>query len=262
MKIDSIESLGDNLYTYANNLSSFIDERIYKTKDHDQEPKRFYYLILHKLRNLIDTSSLLIKNMGRKPHFIDSIQLLLRTCLLDAINLIYVFDAESDSKQQLHRINHIMSDHVKSMFNSENEEKVKAEIIATYPTYFDDGKIKAIYKDNLTARRMISQLYNEDLKPFAQDLADIYAIFSKVEHNGVFSFDLLHKNYLEAGHRQSTGIILDSLSNIALVINIALNTWLEDENEQYTKLLSFLEDLDGYKETYLNTTSNNGNPII
>ncbi|MFD2873490.1 hypothetical protein ACFS5N_13475 [Mucilaginibacter ximonensis] len=90
------ERAGDMVFTFAHNLTDVIENQIYKHDAYIVELQRFFYTLLHKLRNALDKVSFHVKNLDGKPHYHNSVYLQLRTYLFDAVSLYYVMDADGD----------------------------------------------------------------------------------------------------------------------------------------------------------------------
>ncbi|RZJ77563.1 MAG: hypothetical protein EOO20_28735, partial [Chryseobacterium sp.] len=135
--------VGKVLFTFCSLTTEILDNHILEDPSYQHEPYHFYYTLLHKLRNILDASSYLIANVDGKPHYTDSAFLLLRTCLMDITNLYFVMDKFEDKEGEKIRIDRIMSDHVRAIYNSAKDDQKEREAVReTYPQYFDGEKFK------------------------------------------------------------------------------------------------------------------------
>ncbi|HZX57322.1 MAG TPA: hypothetical protein VFE54_01295, partial [Mucilaginibacter sp.] len=147
---------GDILFSFTHHLTDVIEKDILDKQQYLVEPQRFFYTILHKLRNILDATSLVVTNLDGKPHYYDSAFLLLRTCLLDVVNLYYIMDKDKDIAVQQKRVQCIMFDHVKSIWVCAKDEEEKKLILEKFPGCFDGRNLKkGIPKVN------ISTMYSE-----------------------------------------------------------------------------------------------------
>lgn len=232
------KSAGEIAYTFTNYLSDIIENDILEKLRYLEEPDRFYYTVLHKLRNILDAASFLITNLDGKPHYYDSVFLLLRTCLFDGISLYYVMDADNDNLLRNERINRIMLDHVKSIWTSAEDDKERQLVIEKFPDCFDEGKFKKeIVKVNIIM--MYREIKIERIKNEVLDALRLYNIFSKVEHNGILSFNLLHAHYEATGADSAKYKVYFALKNIMGVTSLLVrHAWkISDEDTRFKEMI-------------------------
>jgi len=189
---------GNILFSFTHHLTDVIEKDILDKQTYLGEPERFFYTILHKLRNILDATSLLVTNLDEKPHYYDSVFLLLRTCLLDVVNLYYIMNLDKNIATQQERIRSIMFDHINSIWICAKDDDERKLAIQTFPDWFEDGKLKkGIPKISIIA--MHNGIKIPSFKNETRTAIDLYNIFSKVEHNGILSFNLLHIHYQNEG---------------------------------------------------------------
>lgn len=230
---DSV-TFGSQFLTFIRKVHETIDEIIYPSKKYIDEPERFYYTILHKLATVGDVIAFLITNLDGKPHYANSAIILSRTSMLDAICLYYVLDQTDDREEQKKRIDNILNDHVRSIYQSTPNEEKKVEIRNQYPWCFESGKFRADI-ERITTKNMIDGLHMEELKEPAGRSLKLYSLFSKFEHNGLFTFDMLHSHYNESDKR-TIMMNYDAALNIGEVILIVILHWIKKDDEHYNKL--------------------------
>lgn len=83
---------------------------------------------------------------------------------------------------------------------------------------------------------MIDSLHVEELKKPTDRALKLYSLFSKVEHNGLFTFNILHSHYNDSDKR-SVMMNYDAALVISEVIMIVLLHWIDKDDGRYRKLL-------------------------
>jgi hypothetical protein len=241
----SSERAGSVLLTYAHNLTDIIENDIYKNDAYVQEPQRFFYTILHKLRNVFDAASLLVTNLDGKPHYHDAVYLLLRTCLFDAVNLYYVMDAESDIVLQNERIQRIMDDHVRAIWNSAQDEEEKDLIIEKFPGYItEDRKFRKDLK-KINIIMMHDEMRSDNIRKQIRTMIDLYNIFSKVEHNGKLTFNIIHAHFEPDGALSAKSKIYHALNLIMATIAVLFRySWqISAQDRRYLELVRLIKEI-------------------
>jgi len=226
------EEAGDILYSFTYQLTNIIEKDILDKGDYLVEPQRFYYTVAFKLRNILDAASFLVKNLDGKPHYHDSTFLLLRTCLFDTVNLYYIMDQEANVSIQKERIERIMFDHVKSIWICAQDHEERRLIIEKFPGCFENDKFrKEIVKVNIIS--MYNEITSLSLKKEVKIAIDLYNIFSKVEHNGILSFSLLHAHYENEGAMSAKYKVYLATKKIMMVITLLIrHAWNIAENDK------------------------------
>jgi len=232
------EEAGDILYSFTHHLTNIIENDILDKGHYLLEPQRFYYTVVFKLRNILDAASFLIKNLDDKPHYHDSTFLLLRTCLFDTVNLYYIMDQEANVSIQNDRINRIMFDHVKSIWVCAQDDDERRLIIEKFPQCFTNGKFrKDIVKVSIIS--MYKEITGLSLKKEVKIAIDLYNIFSKVEHNGILSFNLLHAHYENKGAMSAKYKVYLAIKKIMMAIALLVrHAWnISGEDKRFLELI-------------------------
>jgi hypothetical protein len=229
----SSERAGDLLFTFAHHITDIIENDIYKNEAYVVEPQRFFYTLLHKLRNVLDAASLHVKNLDGKPHYHDSVYLQLRTCLFDAVNLYFVMDADGDKTLEGERIQRIMDDHIRAIWNSAQDEEEKDLIIERFPAYItSDGKFRKDLK-KINIIMMHNEVKSDTIRSKIRTMIDLYNIFSKVEHNGQLTFNIIHAHFEPAGAISAKSKIYHALhlimETIALLVRYGWKISAQDK---------------------------------
>jgi len=196
-----------NKYYWENVL-----QKILETKDYSDEPKRFFYTVMHKTHNVLESANLYIHNFNIKKNYQTSLNILLRSILADIIVAEYVLISPKDDDERKILINRIYMDHVDKTYNSISRvyakieglsdkeiEKAKEEFRSNRPQYFDD-KGNIINKPLKTSvESIIKRIFSEKPQNKHYKLLkmafDNYDLFSKLEHLGDLSYALTHKVY-------------------------------------------------------------------
>ncbi len=235
------ETKGNQLFSYTYHLSEFISTKIWDTKRYIIPLQRTCYTIIHKLRSQLDTSSLLLANtnLDGKPHYFDSLYLILRTCLSDIICLYYIIDKEDDNVMLDERITRILIDHLRYIYPQATDEK-KIEIANFHSEWFENGKIKSTIK-RISASEMVKEINNDQYKLQSARSLEMYHYFSKLEHNGLLSFPLLHNRYEEIAIENDKERAIDAIIHIMIAINYTSMLWMDESDPIFSKLLGLTE---------------------
>jgi hypothetical protein len=204
--------------------------------------ERYYYTIFMKLLSILDSIVFQVANLDSKPHYTLSTILCLRTCMLDTLSLYYVMDTHEDILKVTERINSIMADHLKYTYNEFSQEE-KDDIRQTWPDLFDaNGNLKKFGQPGTKLFLNGIATYNT-LKEEADTAKDIYTIFSKYEHNGAFTFDLLHNHYSPKGIELVKWKIYEALGVCACACKLISTHWVDNEGPLANKMNAAVIDL-------------------
>jgi hypothetical protein len=109
-----------------------------------------------------------------------------------------VLDAGTELSLQDQRIERTMYDHVRSIWTCARDDEERKLVQQKFPQCFANGKFrKDIAKVNIIM--MLEEIRIEAFKKEVRIAIDLYNIFSKVEHNSILSFNILHAHYGEKG---------------------------------------------------------------
>lgn len=249
------------LEKYANALTTLtyfvnkelVSEITARPETEFKEPYRFFYTILVKSNGCLDTCSLLLCNYYSRPHHADSLAIILRSLITDCVIYRYLLDQSRHNESDLvDNISSIYFNHVdftvkgikgfyKNIYDWSDKEVSDAiyKIKSSRPNYYDsDGRIKVkqlstsvryILKDMASSRQPGDK---EDL----QTLYHHYDILSKYEHPGEFSFQLVHRQYLEKTREAFLSEMIDAINNaiIPTVISV-IGLWPDLAKQKLTK---------------------------
>ena len=104
----------------------------------------------------------------------------------------------------------------------------------------DGEKISAIIMDR--------EIEDTTLKFFSSEALKIYKKFSKMEHNGMFSFDILHNHYDEQTIEDDKRIAYDAINLTIPAINMTLQIWADENDILLKRLVELSEKLLPTKE--------------
>jgi len=230
-----LSDLVNNINEYCERLNEVLDviwlDNDYGTK----QPHRFYYLMFFKLRALLASTTFHVLNLYIKREFTIALNLILRTAMLDVISLYYVMDATEDDEEQQERINKINADHLIKTFPDFDKEG-KKQIIKDFPELFDVNGVLQ-YNKHLYLKDMERgiQKFPTLIKEF-KELKFIYNLFSKFEHNGAFTFDLLHNPYSDEGFEKSKDMTIRAIRCLALGLKMVRTNWVNDNHALHDDL--------------------------
>lgn len=86
---------------------------------------------------------------------------------------------------------------------------------------------------------------NKNLNNEIRAVRHTYDIFSKLEHNGAFTFDLLHRSYLPGGDQKMKFMIKEGVIASAAALRLVSHLWLEEGSLLREKLYSQLRNIEG-----------------
>lgn len=230
----SPEEKGKQLMVFVKLLHE-VTNIILDKQNYSAPRERFYYIIFMKLQFLLDAIHIQIFNLDNKPHYSLAAILSLRTCMLDVLNLYYVMDVHDDIEAATIRINIIMHDHLKFVYSDLKKEE-KKEIRKDWPNLFD--KTESLIKfTKLSSKDYVKEITHFDtLKEEAKEAIHIYEIFSKYEHNGAFTFNILHNPYSTDGNNKTKFMIYSAIGICALACKFIYSHWVADKSSLAIKL--------------------------
>ncbi|KPH13390.1 hypothetical protein [Chryseobacterium sp. ERMR1:04] len=220
-----------------------VTDIIWKSEKYQKVTDRFYYTTFMKVRMLLDGIFLQVYNLDNKPHYSIGVALQMRTAMLDLLGLYYVVDEIDDEAAQLTRVYTIMADHVKYTWNDFTKDQ-KNQVRQDWPDLFDvDGHLKKF--PNVGTKIFMAGIVKQvhTLKE-AEVIKPIYDFFSKLEHNGAFTFDLIHDAYSPQGNEKLKGLIKKAIVNCAIALKFLSNHWLLNNAPIMLKIERIIADID------------------
>lgn len=229
---------------FTTNYFNTIVLKIIDLKDYVEEPKRFFYTLIHKTASTLEASNIFIRNFKNKSHYNSSIFILLRSAISDIILAEYVIKMGKTDEERAVLITRIYFDHVDNIIDSlkksarkaygwsekEMQDKIQA-IKNTKKEYFDsDGnpKFKPIKTSPFTlTNRIFSEISNPLSKEY--DLLrrsfDLYSQFSKLDHFGDLTFHLIHIPFEDKHKETILYNLYDSVRMICFALTNYMNLW-------------------------------------
>ncbi|MGY6648507.1 hypothetical protein [Wenyingzhuangia sp. IMCC45574] len=209
------------LQEYSNTLAQLIHdcrkELIHpkmKSINDDKESSQFFFTILFKLTNGLDSLNIFLINLENKPQFSDSLFICLRSLLLDMLTVDYlIIKSEFEEKNIQANLDSLKSDHVlyqiknlktyKEIFNlSESDyQKKRKELINHFNKYLNkNGKLQEnLNKFPTSAGIMIKEIKkrcnNTAFLSNSIEAFEYYDLYSKYEHLGEYTTKLVFRGY-------------------------------------------------------------------
>ena len=259
-----IKELSSLVAKFSKYVHEEIILQILRNEEYTSEPQRFFYSILFKTNNGLDTSNYLIANFISKPHFLDSLFIIFRSLLSDTITFNYVIykSLEKDNLEEnikalyFDHIDHTLKnyDGVYRVIHQMSDQQVadeKAKLKKTSGEYFDvNGQPRFQPLPSLPGKAMRYIFSNHfDKKKLAplKRAFDLYDMFSKYEHFGELSFDMIHRQFKEKNQERLYTEIIDTIDILTLTMESTLNAWpsLQKETklefEKHSKVISNFE---------------------
>lgn len=248
----------DELTNYVNSKIVIIN------KQRDNQPEAFFYTLALKTNNGLNTANLFIANLVSRPHCTDSLLLLLRTMLSDAITFYYIVAKSRNNNDDVYLkelIMEIEGDHIKFMdknFNiykklyNETDKKVglmQKEFKKMYSQYFNtDGSYK--YSAPSVTQMVVVIIDSGDahLRDNVATTFELYDTFSKYEHLGVLTTHLVTRQFDEQHRQKIFQEVYVAVHNILLVLGSLLLRFLSvEEMDHYEKIEKEIHEIKIYK---------------
>ncbi|PSK90822.1 hypothetical protein [Taibaiella chishuiensis] len=235
MNTINLKTTSDEIEIYVNQLNDVLDI-IWKDENYGrQQPDRFYFILFLKLRFVIGSMNFHLQNLDAKRDFTVSLCLLLRTAMLDILNVYYVMDSSDKTQEQEYRINRLMADHFKFEFKDYSDEE-KDTIRQDWPELFElDGKQKKF--EYLSSKKLVEEITNfESLQREGKICREVYMKLSKFEHNGAFTFDILLAPYIPEQYPKVKALIKVAINSAVIGIRTLCDYWLTKDDLISSKL--------------------------
>jgi hypothetical protein len=246
-KLTQYASKVEKLTSFVNGIITRIDQK------GDDQPRAFFYILALKTNNGLNTANLLIVNVVKKPHFCDSLLILLRTMLADTITFFYLAVKVEDNNTDDYLKEQILileGDHIRYMdrafrvfqklYNTPDKEigEKQKEIREKHPEYFrGDGKYKYESPTISQMVELIAASDNEIAKRHTKNAFELYDIFSKLEHLGFLTTQLVVRQFDEGNHKQILQEIYVAVQTILVCLSSVLQRFLTIEQmEEFSKI--------------------------
>ena len=250
-------------------LTLLVNKALLETnQQRTDQPKAFQYTLAFKTNNSLNTANLLIANILNKPHFCDSLFLLLRTMLADTITYFYLWaisrdEIENDENALKDSIRKFESDHLRFTYNTMtvyqklyNEpdaivEERKQELRNAYPQYFNtDGSFKKNGKP-LGIKDMVLEVIERKLDFVIDPIKiaySLYDIYSKYEHLGMLTSYLVVRQFDENNRTEILTELYYAIRIILLSQNSLTIPFLtKNDKNTFDKLFKEIENIKIYE---------------
>ena len=239
----------DKLSKFCNNLEELIyhakTELIFPKLDsinNDKESSQFFFIILWKLTNGLETSNLLFLNIQNKPQYADSMFISLRALIADMITINYViFKADFKEEKLPVEIERLKFDHVKftyenlklykDLYKTSNDELIekKTSLREKCPNYFnEDGELRRDIPKLKSIKGMIQEMNcNISSKSIFLDemihAFEIYDMYSKYEHLGELTPSLVQRSFINKDDQ----LLIETKSCLMLLLKFQTQLFTE-----------------------------------
>src|ERR1019366_846651 len=105
-----------------------------------------------------------------------------------------------------------------------------------FPQWFDGVKFKKYIK-TISPFIMFDEIESKHVSDEAAVAFKMYNYFSKIEHNGFLSFDMLHAHFDSEGNLEDKARIHHAICRVMISINLALEIWIDNTDSNYKKLI-------------------------
>jgi hypothetical protein len=260
------------LIQYYNKIEelTFFVSNILTRKSSDQkadnQPNAFLFILALKTTNGLRSVNYLIVQAPEHIHLFDSVFILLRTLLSDAITHFYLLaktiGAPDPDAIFIEQIEILEGDHIKyldknlavykKLYNDDDIKigRMQSEIRQQYPKYFK--KENQTYKHkSINVGGMVMEVV-ESKAPFLISAVtpayEFYDTFSKLEHLGVLTLQLVTRHYYIEKHKDIFREIYWSIYSILLSLNSLIIPFVTpDEREHFEKSINEILDIKIYE---------------
>jgi hypothetical protein len=231
----------------------------------DDQPKAFLFVLALKTTNGLRTVNYLIAQTPDQIHLFDSIFILLRTLLSDAITHFYLlaksvnsFDPDATLIEQ---IKILEADHInyldknlkvyQKLYNDtdENIGRMKSELRQKYPEYFKSDRGLKYHSNNIGG--MAIDIVNSKVEFLISNVApayDLYDTFSKLEHLGALTLQLVTRHYYIEKHREIYKQMYFAVNTSLVSLNSLITQFTSaDELKFYEKSVQEILDIKMYE---------------
>lgn len=218
------------------------------------EVEKYYYTLLFKTNNTLDTANILFYNIINKPNISDSICIILRATLSDLITYEYLNFISKDENELETNINRLYFDHVertiKNVTNifkpaykkTEKEIQEKINSLKIKKSKYFDSLGNPLYKSlNFGVISGVNYILSNKKKDQNVSRVTIafnyFDIFSKYEHLGDLTFSLIHRQFDEEKLR---GLLIEIQNSITIILDYLKEIILKFETIESDSYHSFL----------------------
>ena len=241
--------------------TAFINKVLTRTEQIN-EPHKFIHTVSFKTNNSLYTANFLLSNFLKEPYFTDSIFLILRTIMSDVITYYYILCKSDNDNIYVENINNLYFQHIKYALSSlkifkegyhDGESKIEAmkdEIKINNKNYFDEEGNSLFVDEIKGINGMVKEIANNKyLNPFAIKAYGLYEIFSKYEHLGELTYELIHRQFSIEIREQILGEIHEAIEVIINFQKSSMACFLIDnsEIETFMKLSDKIEAIKIYE---------------
>lgn len=197
---------------YDSNIEMIIPKM--DSINQEKESSQFFFVILFKLNNGLESLNFFLLNLEDKPQFADSLFICLRTLLLDMLTVDYLMIRSDFKESEVQKqIDSLKYDHIKysisnlkvykQLYNGSDAElqKRRKEIEDHYSNFFEkSGKVKPDVNNwASSAKQMITEINdkapNTVFLSNAVEAFEHYDLYSKYEHLGEYTTQLVFRGF-------------------------------------------------------------------
>ena len=233
------EKFSSTILCFTTSYFESVVLKIVELEDYVDEPKRFFYTLIHKTVSTLEASNVFIRNFENKSNYNSSLFILLRSAFADIILAEYVIRKGKTDDERAKIIERIYFDHVNHIINSlkksarkaygwtekEAEDKIQ-DIKEAKKQYFDPQGKPKISPIQTSPFALIFKMFSEISNPLSKehDLLrrsfDLYSQFSKFEHFGDLTFQLVHRGF---GIDQKVATLYDLYDSVGMICFALIN---------------------------------------
>lgn len=224
------------------------------------EPYVYNYTVLHKLNSALGACAFLMKEVGTRRHFSDSIFLILRASISDSLMFCHILNKSDGNHEKMNAlIKSLYFDHYDYAFKDPELvsavrgvtlAEVEAEILelkTDNPEFFDGGGKPRVPSWKTSVRTTLKFAVSNDVDPnlrqFMKNMFGYYELFSKYEHFGFMTFSLTHRHERTEELEKVPFQIMDSIINLIIpTYGHAIALW-PDVKQRYQQ--SFVDHING-----------------
>lgn len=258
---DYFERLSSLVLEFTQKYRNLFVNEIMKNDQYLKEPQRFFYVIIHKTTCSLEASNLFIRNFDSRRDYHIPLFIILRTILSDILTAEHVNYFSTEKKNCKELIEEVYFDHIDNVIKTCNKsfrhiyqwnENQTAEYISKIKVnsrFYDSNGNPTRNSRPKSLSNLIVEIFSsvENKKSLVHHRRayELYTIFSKIEHLGEFSFNLLHRGYDE---KEQKKLLLDLHDSLTFIIGALVNykdMWIEIQynNVEFVGLCEKIEAL-------------------
>ncbi|MCF2220175.1 hypothetical protein H9Q08_12770 [Chryseobacterium sp. PS-8] len=235
------EKLSSRILMFIDLYKEEVIKKILNSHRFIKEDEKYFYTIILKTIDSLNGANIFIRNFDNVRSFQVPLFIIIRAILNDIIISEYIIVNSSNDEEQIKLINSINFEHIKYIKSSikieskirkwseqEKQEKI-LEIIRANPKYYEKNGNEKFKKIITNVGSLVDSVLENSINDKPYQLIGVayilYNTFSKLEHFGELSFDLVHKPYKDNKQSSQINHLFSSIQVIIAALNNYCRAW-------------------------------------